>query len=60
MTRLRRQMSDSYDSTEPDQVKAHLTASATLTRQMGRLMVTLEDYPALNSDQNHAAGAANL
>ena len=51
VTRLRSQMSDSYDSTEPDQVQAHLTASAALTRQMGHLMVTLEDYPALKSDQ---------
>ena len=51
VTRLRSQMSDSYDSTEPDQVQAHLTASAALTQQMGRLMVTLEDYPALKSDQ---------
>ena len=51
VTRLRSQMSDSYDSAEPDQVQAHLTASAALTRQMGRLMVTLEDYPALKSDQ---------
>ncbi|MEC8177678.1 MAG: LemA family protein [Pseudomonadota bacterium] len=51
MTRLRSQMSDSYDSTEPDQVQAQLTVSAALTRQLGRLMMTLEDYPALKSDQ---------
>ena len=51
VTRLRSQMSDSYDSTEPDQVQAHLTAIAALTRQMGRLMVSLEGYPALRSDQ---------
>ena len=51
VTQLRSQMSDSYDSTEPDQVQAQLTASAALTRQLGRLMMTLEDYPALKSDQ---------
>ena len=49
VTRLRSQRSDSYDSTEPDQVQAHLTGSAALKRQMGRLMVTLEVYPALKS-----------
>ena len=32
VTRLRSQMSGSYDSTEPDQVQAHLTASAALKR----------------------------
>ncbi|MGB1006998.1 MAG: LemA family protein [Thalassobaculaceae bacterium] len=51
VTRLRSQMTDSYDSTEPEQVRDHLTASAALAQQVGRLMVTLEDYPALKSDQ---------
>ena len=40
VSRLCSQLSDSYDSTEPDPLQAHLTASAALTWQIGRFVGT--------------------
>ncbi|SIQ70532.1 LemA protein [Shewanella morhuae] len=47
---LRTQLSNSYTKTDPKAVKEHLAQAERLNDKMGTLMVNVENYPELKSD----------
>lgn len=51
ITALREQVDKDYDKTSSDAVREHLHAAKQLQSKMGQLMVQVEDYPDLKSDQ---------
>ena len=51
ITELRTQMGAEYDKANPDAVKDHLAIADKLASNMGKLMVQVENYPDLKSDQ---------
>jgi LemA protein len=51
ITRLRTQMDKPYDRKDAEAVKEHLSAAQLLDSKMGQLMISVEDYPDLKSDQ---------
>ena len=51
VTQLRTQTDNEYDSRDPLAVSEHLKSANALSGQMGRLMVSMEAYPELKSDQ---------
>lgn len=50
ITALRAQVTQAYSSVDPSEVKEHLHAAAALDAKMGQLMVSVENYPELKSD----------
>ncbi|WP_299802862.1 LemA family protein [uncultured Shewanella sp.] len=50
ITELRVLASKGYDSVDPSAVKAHLEVSEKLNQKMSQLMVSVENYPELKSD----------
>ena len=50
ITELRTQVTNSYDTGDADEIKQHLAAAERLNSKMGQLMVTIENYPELKSD----------
>ncbi|MFT5789404.1 MAG: LemA protein [Shewanella sp.] len=50
ITALRTQAIAGYSDTDPDAVKAHLEVSEQLNQKMSQLMVNVENYPELRSD----------
>ena len=51
VTELRTQASENYDKADPAAIKDHLSASSRLGTQMGKLMINMEDYPDLKSNE---------
>jgi LemA protein len=51
VTELRTRADAGYDAANPDAVKEHLQAASALGSQMGRLMISVEAYPDLKSDE---------
>jgi len=51
VTKLRTKADSDYDKLDSEQVKEHLQASSALSEQMGKLMISVEAYPDLKSDQ---------
>jgi LemA protein len=51
VTELRSQASKTYDQTDAAAVKEHLAVENQLQGQMGQLMIQVENYPDLKSDQ---------
>ena len=51
VTQLRTQTDNEYDAGDPLAVSEHLKSANALGGQMGRLMVSMEAYPELKSDQ---------
>jgi LemA protein len=51
ITNLRTAVSQPYNKNHPTSVQAHLTTAQALTEKMGNLVVSVENYPALKSDQ---------
>lgn len=51
VTELRTRVESSYDSSDPGSVKDHLSAAAALGSEMGKLMIAVEAYPDLKSDE---------
>ncbi|GIU25689.1 LemA family protein [Shewanella schlegeliana] len=50
ITELRALVTKGYDSVDPNAVKAHLEVSEKLNQKMSQLMVSVENYPELKSD----------
>ena len=51
ITELRTRTSQDYDLSDVSAVKDHLQAAGALEANMGRLLVTVEDYPDLKSNE---------
>ncbi len=51
ITELRAQVDADYDVSDLEAVKAHLGAAGSLGSSMGKLMIAVEDYPDLKSDE---------
>jgi LemA protein len=51
ITALREQVNESYDKTSKEAVQEHIKAAEQLAGKMGQLMISVEDYPNLKSDQ---------
>lgn len=51
ITALREHMAQPYDKNNADAVREHLATAQTLAGKMGNLMVSVENYPDLKSDQ---------
>ena len=51
VTELRTKVDSSYDKADPDAVMQHLAAAEQLSGRMGQLMIAVEAYPDLKSDQ---------
>ncbi|MEC9328305.1 MAG: LemA family protein [Pseudomonadota bacterium] len=51
VTELRTRADSDYNVADPDAVKEHLQAASALGSQMGRLMIAVEAYPDLKSDE---------
>ena len=51
VTKLRTQSIADYDSGDAQAVKEHMELASALTSEMGKLMISVEAYPELKSDQ---------
>ena len=51
VTELRTRVDESYNPGNPESVREHLQAAGALGGSMGRLMIAVEDYPELKSDE---------
>ena len=51
VTELRTQCAVDYDSNDAKAVKEHIELASALTSEMGKLMISVEAYPELKSDQ---------
>ena len=51
VTELRTQSTADYDSGDAQAVKEHMELASALTSEMGKLMISVEAYPELKSDQ---------
>ena len=51
VTELRTQSTVDYDSGDAQAVKEHMELASALTSEMGKLMISVEAYPELKSDQ---------
>ncbi len=51
ITELRAQVTKDYDREQKAEVEEHLKAAEMLAGKMGKLMIAVEDYPDLKSDQ---------
>ena len=51
VTKLRTQSTADYDSGDAQAVKEHMELASALTSEMGKLMISVEAYPELKSDQ---------
>lgn len=51
ITELRTQAAQDYDPTDAQAVKDHLKAAGELSGSMGKLMIAVENYPDLKSDE---------
>jgi len=51
VTKLRTQSTADYDSGDAQAVKEHMDLASALTSEMGKLMISVEAYPELKSDQ---------
>jgi LemA protein len=51
VTKLRTQSTAEYDSGDAQAVKEHMELASALTSEMGKLMISVEAYPELKSDQ---------
>lgn len=52
VTELRSQLGKSYDKTDPTAVGEHLALAEQLSGSMGKLLVSVEAYPDLTSNEN--------
>lgn len=50
ITELRTQVTSSYNTGDADEIKQHLVAAERLNSKMGQLMLSVENYPELKSD----------
>ncbi|MBT5428627.1 MAG: LemA family protein [Rhodospirillaceae bacterium] len=51
VTKLRTQAAGNYNESDPNSVEQHLEVSAALGSEMGRLMISMESYPDLKSNE---------
>jgi len=51
VTKLRSKASESYDKNDIESVKSHLESVSALDSSMGKLMISVEAYPDLKSDE---------
>lgn len=51
VTKLRTQSTADYDTGDAQAVKGHMELASALTSEMGKLMISVEAYPELKSDQ---------
>ena len=51
VTELRTKVDSNYDPSDTQNVKQHLNDAAALDQNMGRLMLSMEDYPDLKSQE---------
>jgi LemA protein len=61
ITALREQLEKNYDLKNPQDVKSHLASSEMLAQKMSGIMLRVENYPELKSNQNmlHAQQSYN-
>lgn len=52
VTRLRSKVTEPYDKTDNAAVSEHLKAAELLSGHMGKLMIAVENYPDMKSDQS--------
>lgn len=52
VTELRSKLDAGYDSSNPEGIKQHLANAGALDQSLGKLMVAVEAYPDLKSDQS--------
>lgn len=51
VTELRSKVEEDYNQADPQAVKEHLAAAQALDANMGKLMIQVEEYPELRSDE---------
>jgi len=51
VTKLRTKESQGYDLTDPSSIKEHISAASALGSELGKMMISVEAYPDLKSDQ---------
>ena len=51
VTKLRTKENQSYDKTDPNSIKDHISAAATLGSELGKVMISVEAYPELKSNE---------
>ncbi len=51
VTKLRTKENQSYDKTDPTSIKDHISAAATLGSELGKVMISVEAYPELKSNE---------
>ena len=51
VTKLRTKENQLYDKTDPTAIKDHISAAATLGSELGKVMISVEAYPELKSNE---------
>ena len=51
VTRLRTKESQSYDQNDPSSIKDHISAATALGSELGKVMISVEAYPELKSNE---------
>ena len=51
VTKLRTRESEGYDSADPASIQAHLSAASALGSELGKMMISVEAYPDLKSNE---------
>ncbi len=51
VTRLRTKENEGYDQTDPTSIKEHISAASALGSELGKMMISVEAYPDLKSNE---------
>ena len=51
VTKLRTRESEAYDQTDPTSIKEHISAATALGSELSKMMISVEAYPDLKSDE---------
>ena len=51
VTKLRTKESEGYDQTDPTSIKEHISAASALGSELGKMMISVEAYPDLKSNE---------
>ena len=51
VTKLRTRESEGYDQTDPTSIKEHISAATALGSELGKMMISVEAYPDLKSNE---------
>ena len=51
VTKLRTKESEGYDRTDPTSIKEHISAASALGSELGKMMISVEAYPDLKSNE---------